>query len=180
MTREERQAASRAVCARLAERWPGREAPPLAASFASLPGEVELSAWHGLLRARGVAVAFPRIDPDLSRRAMDFFIVENETDWQPGPYGLREPDPARCRRVEPGEIGLHLVPGLAFSAEGARLGQGGGYYDRWLAKVPDATPLVGVCFACQIVDSVPTAAHDRRVPHVVTDEGWLGGASSTQ
>lgn len=180
MTRGERQAASQAVCARLAERWPGREAPPLAASFASLPGEADLAAWHEALRARGIAVAFPRVDPDLSRRTMEFYIVENESDWRPGAYGLREPDPARCRRVDPDEISLHLVPGLAFTAQGARLGQGGGYYDRWLAQVPDATPLVGVCFACQIVDSVPTEAHDRRVHHVVTDGGWLGGASSTQ
>jgi len=66
-----------------------------------------------------------------------------------------------------------IVPGLAFTAAGERLGQGGGWYDRFLAHVRDDCATVGVCFTDQVLDSVPTDAHDVRVDHVVTDAGVL-------
>lgn len=63
-----------------------------------------------------------------------------------------------------------IVPGVAFTRQGDRLGQGGGWYDRFLAEVrPDCTK-VGVAFAEQIVDALPLEPHDVRVDHVVTDE----------
>jgi 5-formyltetrahydrofolate cyclo-ligase len=66
-----------------------------------------------------------------------------------------------------------IVPGLAFTAAGERLGQGGGWYDRFLAHVRDDCVTVGVCFTDQVLDRVPTEAHDVRVDHVVTDAGVL-------
>ena len=64
---------------------------------------------------------------------------------------------------------LILVPGLAFTAAGDRLGQGGGWYDRLLADVRSDCVTVGVCFAEQIVDVLPTEPHDVPVDFVVTD-----------
>lgn len=81
-----------------------------------------------------------------------------------------EPDTAafveRCRRrgtavavpeeeVEPGWPDVVIVPGLAFTPTGVRLGQGGGWYDRFLAEVRPECLTVGVCFAEQMVDELP-------------------------
>ena len=66
-----------------------------------------------------------------------------------------------------------IVPGLAFTAAGDRLGQGGGWYDRFLSAVSTGCTTVGVCFAEQIVDTLPLEAHDVTMDHVVTELGVL-------
>jgi 5-formyltetrahydrofolate cyclo-ligase len=73
--------------------------------------------------------------------------------------------------VDPSWPDVVIVPGLAFTAGGDRLGQGGGWYDRFLAGVrPDCTT-IGVCFSEQVVDAIPTEGHDVVMDHVVTDAG---------
>ena len=73
--------------------------------------------------------------------------------------------------VAPGVPDVVIVPGLAFTPMGVRLGQGGGWYDRFLPDVrPDCT-VIGVGFASQVVDELPEERHDVRVDLVVTDEG---------
>lgn len=68
-------------------------------------------------------------------------------------------------------IDVAIVPGLAFTPDGDRLGQGGGWYDRVLAGVRDDCTVIGVCFAAQIVDELPVDRHDRRVDLVVSELG---------
>lgn len=64
-----------------------------------------------------------------------------------------------------------VVPGLAFTASGHRLGQGGGWYDRYLTEIRDDCLTIGVCFREQLLADVPVEAHDITVDVVVTDEG---------
>jgi len=64
-----------------------------------------------------------------------------------------------------------IVPGLAFTAQGDRLGQGGGWYDRFLADVRPGCRTIGVGFVEQIVDALPVEVHDIRLDHVVTESG---------
>ena len=68
-------------------------------------------------------------------------------------------------------VDVVIVPGVAFTAEGDRLGQGGGWYDRFLTEIRPDCPAIGVGFAPQIVDSLPVEPHDVRLDLVVTDEG---------
>ncbi len=69
----------------------------------------------------------------------------------------------------PDSIDLILVPGLAFSKDKHRLGRGGGFFDRLLSgRAKDAFKL-GICFSFQVVDQVPTEAHDVVMDAVVTD-----------
>jgi 5-formyltetrahydrofolate cyclo-ligase len=76
-----------------------------------------------------------------------------------------EPDPAA--------VDVVIVPGVAFAPDGARLGQGGGWYDRFLASVrPDCTS-IGVGFDPQVVDVLPTEPHDIRLDNVVTESGAM-------
>jgi 5-formyltetrahydrofolate cyclo-ligase len=80
-----------------------------------------------------------------------------------GPYGQLQP-PADAPEAAPA---LVFVPLLAFTAAGARLGQGGGHYDRWLAENPAAIP-IGMAWDAQRLDSIPLEAHDRPLAAVVT------------
>ena len=81
-----------------------------------------------------------------------------------------EPDPAWPDVV--------IVPGLAFSPAGDRLGQGGGWYDRFLARRRDDCVTIGVGFDEQIVAALPSEAHDVRLDHVVTESGRANSGAS--
>ncbi len=84
-------------------------------------------------------------------------------------YGLREPAPG-APAVKLEEIDLVIVPALAFDKEGHRLGRGGGFYDRFLARAELRRAfLLGVGFAPQLVARVPRLEHDRPVDAVITD-----------
>lgn len=63
-----------------------------------------------------------------------------------------------------------IVPGTAFTADGGRLGQGGGWYDRFLTGRRADTVLIGIGFARQLVESLPTEEHDVTLDIVVTDD----------
>jgi 5-formyltetrahydrofolate cyclo-ligase len=69
---------------------------------------------------------------------------------------------------DPSAVDLVIVPGVAFTPDGHRLGQGGGWYDRFLAGVRPGTPTVGVCFDVQVVPSLPVEPHDVHVDRVVS------------
>jgi 5-formyltetrahydrofolate cyclo-ligase len=73
--------------------------------------------------------------------------------------------------VDPTWPDVVVVPGLAFTTAGDRLGQGGGWYDRFLPQVRADCTTIGVCFAEQILDTLPVEAHDVTMDHVVTDRG---------
>jgi 5,10-methenyltetrahydrofolate synthetase len=72
-------------------------------------------------------------------------------------------NPARGARCNP----RSFVPLVGFTADGQRLGQGGGHYDRWLAAHPD-TVAIGLAWDMQLADELPTEPHDRPLAAVVT------------
>jgi 5-formyltetrahydrofolate cyclo-ligase len=73
--------------------------------------------------------------------------------------------------VDAGWPDVVVVPGLAFTVEGERLGQGGGWYDRFLSNIRPICTTIGVGFGQQLVESIPTEPHDVTLDHVVTDLG---------
>lgn len=79
--------------------------------------------------------------------------------------------PSASLPAEPSSIDAVVVPGLAFTASGWRLGQGGGWYDRLLSQVRDDCTSIGVAFEIQLVDELPTEGHDVRVDMVITEAG---------
>lgn len=88
----------------------------------------------------------------------------------PGAYGIWTPR-EDCPEILPGEIDLILVPGTAFDRRGARLGQGGGYYDRFLPRT--AGFRMGVCHDFALLDRVAQQPHDQRMDAVVTPGGII-------
>ena len=111
--------------------------------------------------------------PCVEQERLGLYAVASLFDLRPGPWELREPfaDPALA--IDPGSIDLILVPGVAFTRSGARLGRGGGYYDRLLSVLPAGTCKIGVCFDAQIVSELPLHPHDQHVDFVATESGIL-------
>ncbi len=97
--------------------------------------------------------------------------IGDDSEFSVGSFGIREP---LGPTADPSEIDVVLVPGLAFSAEGHRLGQGGGFYDKFLPLLRPQCLTIGVCFHEQVVPHVPGEEHDLAVDCVVTDRGPLG------
>jgi 5-formyltetrahydrofolate cyclo-ligase len=91
-----------------------------------------------------------------------------------GTFGILEPKmelrDSPARRVEPAELDLVVVPGVAFDRTGGRLGHGKGYYDRFLRTVRSDATLVGFAFECQLFPSIPMQAHDVPVHKVITEK----------
>jgi 5-formyltetrahydrofolate cyclo-ligase len=88
------------------------------------------------------------------------------------------PEPAARARLHPGAADLIVVPTLAFNRRGARLGTGGGYYDRWLARahLPSRRRhplLVGIAYADDELPMLTAAPHDLRLDRIVTERGWI-------
>ena len=98
--------------------------------------------------------------------------IDSFADLETGHYGIREPKADRFQVVPPGEIDAVLVPAVAFDRRGYRVGYGGGYYDRFLPKVPRAAK-IGAVFACQIVPEVPIDRYDVQTERIATEEGII-------
>lgn len=117
--------------------------------------------------AAGKLVALPRVNRET--RMLDLFALRDpDGDIQPGFRGIPEPR-LSCPAVATADIDWVLVPGVAFDARGARLGYGGGFYDRLLPLLAPGTPRIAGAFDVQVVDSVPTAGHDGLVDLIVTE-----------
>jgi 5-formyltetrahydrofolate cyclo-ligase len=89
-----------------------------------------------------------------------------------GAFGIPEIAPhlrsESARKIEPATIDLLIVPGVAFDRRGQRLGSGRGFYDRFIPRLRCDATLVGLALDCQIVDAVPSAAHDVPMHIVIT------------
>ena len=160
---DRRAAASAALCATLRAQ-PAWAAARLVCAFLPLPSEPQIAElWAGeaprafcFPRVRGQDVELIRIDdPSLLRRAT----------WK-----LEAAEFAAAPRVAASEVDLFLVPGLGFTPGGLRLGRGGGYYDRLLARRRPESRAIGLCFAGQLVADLPHEPHDQRVDLVIAGD----------
>ena len=132
------------------------------ASYQALPDELDTDRLTRRWWAAGRVVWLPRVSgPGL----LAWHPVEDPRQLRRGSFGIREPDPELVQAdALPAEAVL-LVPGVGFTPDGWRLGQGGGFYDRVLATHPGMT--IGLAFACQRVVEVPREPHDVRVCQVL-------------
>lgn len=89
-----------------------------------------------------------------------------------GPMNVWEPRP-ECAVVPAAELDFILVPGLAFTRAGHRIGRGAGFYDRYLSQPECRAQLIGVTTDLQLVDEIPTEPHDQRVGQIITESGLL-------
>lgn len=130
--------------------------------YAPLPHEVDLVP---LLREYPQhRYAFPRCLPE--HRLCFHHVCCPEQELRPGAMGILAPLP-RLPIFTPEEIDILIVPGVAFTPRGERLGYGGGYYDRYLPLCPQAR-ILATAFSEQLVDSIPTEPHDLLIPEILS------------
>ena len=129
--------------------------------YRSTANEPSTEALLADLLHRGARVAVPM------RRGADYDWggVGADTRWRKGDHGILEP--VEAETASAGDLRVMVVPGLAFDAQGGRLGHGGGHFDRLLAR-SDALR-IGLCFENRLVKAVPMESHDVRMDAVATE-----------
>ncbi len=96
-------------------------------------------------------------------------IIDPENDLIPGNYGILEPKQDATRIINPNNLDLILVPGVAFDPHGYRIGYGGGYYDRFFSKQTKKIPSIALAFDLQIVEQLPKEPFDHPVDYILTE-----------
>ena len=131
-------------------------------AYYSLPDEVNTHQLLDDLVADGKTVLLPKVIDD---KTMVISRYTGRWDVQEGLFHLMEPTGESFTAYD--EIEVALVPGMAFDAQGHRLGRGKGYYDRFFTLHSSLFTTIGVCFDFQKVAEVPTDEHDIPVDEVI-------------
>lgn len=176
-----RAAKSAAICARLVELL-GRSdpaAPRTVAVYAVMGSEVDPAAFATAAADRGWQVAYPCMlsatDTVACGQRMCMRAVAAD-DASAAPF-IAHPtqafaatniDSNRFPIVPAEALDMIVVPLVAFDQTGARLGYGGGCYDRYLPMLSPACQIIGIAFDEQRVDHIPTDAHDLPLPHIIS------------
>jgi 5-formyltetrahydrofolate cyclo-ligase len=135
--------------------------------YAPLGGEVETAFIAADALRTHRLLYYPIVDRE--HRRIRLGAVSDLSELAPGAFGILEP--AAAGALEAGELGpaLVCVPGVAFTPAAARLGRGGGYYDRLLAALSAEAVTAGLGYSFQLIDRLPEQLHDRRLDLVVTE-----------
>ena len=149
-----REDAERAIAAHLLQHPPIVNAQTVAA-FIATRGEVNLQPWFAAIPA-GLHIGLPIVAAE--RGSMSFHAFDPHAD---------------APLLDSAAFDAMLTPLVAFDSRGNRLGMGGGYYDRYLAAAGTRPYLLGVAFACQQAEALPTEEWDMRLDAVVTENGVL-------
>lgn len=176
-----RTAKSATICARLVELLDclGAAAPHTVAVYAAMGSEVDPAAFAAPAAARGWRVAYPcmlsAIDATACGQRMCMRAVAAD-DASAAPFiahptrafAATDIDSSRFPIVPAEALDMIIVPLVAFDRAGARLGYGGGCYDRYLPTLSPACQIIGIAFDEQRVGHVPTDAHDLPLPHIIS------------
>lgn len=176
-----RAAKSAVICARLVEMLErvGSEAPRTVAVYAAMGSEVNPAAFAVAAAGRGWQVAYPCMlsaadattcDQRMCMRA----VAAGDVDTAPfiahptRTFAATNIDSDRFPIVAAEALDMIVVPLVAFDRTGARLGYGGGCYDRYLSTVSASCQIVGIAFDEQCVGHVPTDVHDLPLPNIIS------------
>ena len=135
--------------------------------YVALPYEVQTWRMIEVMLSKGKRVVVPVAQPRTKRLVLSE-VRQPATELTNRVMGVLEPHPWALRRVPARDVDLVLVPALAFDRRGHRLGHGHGYFDRFLARLPKSTPMIGLAFRFQLFDRLPSAPHDHAVQVVLT------------
>lgn len=139
-----------------------RPSHPIALIYKALKSELPTEELEAELRTQGYEIAFPVTDGD---NLLAVIPAEGAT-WSKSSIGVLEP-PKDARCVPASALSVILVPGVAFGAQGERVGRGRGHYDRFLARAPQALR-IAQCLDFQLFESLPQQPHDQRVHWIFT------------
>ncbi|MBQ9060066.1 MAG: 5-formyltetrahydrofolate cyclo-ligase [Firmicutes bacterium] len=136
--------------------------------YMPINNEAEADLLIGPAQADGKKVFIPKVvGEEMIFNAYDPVLIREE-----GPFHIRES--ASEEVLEPDVGTLIIMPGSVFDVRGHRIGYGGGYYDKYLARCPQCMT-IAVCFDFQIVDDLPAEAHDICPQLIVSEDRIIGG-----
>lgn len=167
---------SAAIAARLLQMPEYRQAEAVL-GYMNFGAEFASLLWVERALADGKRLALPKVNRHTNH--LDLYWVEDlESQLAAGLWGIREPVVERCERLHNlNEVEFVLLPGVAFTRDGARLGYGGGFYDKLLAGMAQRPILVAAAFALQIVDTLPQEANDVKIEWVITEQEAIACAA---
>lgn len=140
-------------------------------AYVPFPSEPWSAAALEVLRETGREVLLPVVP--VPPGPLRWAVYDGPGALAPGPFGIAEPTGPRLGADAIGRATTILLPALAADRRGVRLGQGGGYYDRTLALVAPAVPLVVLLNDEELVDELPAEPHDRRVTAAALPSGLV-------
>jgi len=146
---------------------PAYHAATVVAAYSSFGSEFDTSDFLARVLSDGKQLFLPRMIR--AERTLELRrVIDPGANLVTGVWGIREPAQS-CPLLSGATVDFMLVPGVAFTTNGARLGYGGGFYDRLLASLDRRTARIAAAFQLQIVDQVPEGPHDQRIDQVVTE-----------
>jgi 5-formyltetrahydrofolate cyclo-ligase len=141
------------------------------AVFIPLAGEPDI--WtpaQQLMATQSANIYAPRM---MKEKQLDLVMITDPTALVRGSFGVIEPPLSWEPLTDLTTLDAIFIPGLALSMDGGRLGFGGGWYDRLLARIPESTIKIGVCWNEMLVDAVPMNAWDIRMDGILTESGYV-------
>ncbi|CAH1906449.1 5-formyltetrahydrofolate cyclo-ligase [Candidatus Nitrotoga sp. HW29] len=173
LTAAERACLSHAISERIAHLDTYRTANTVLA-YMSFGAEFSTDKWVQQALRNDKCVLLPKVNR--TTKELDIYHVTNlQHDLAPGQWGIREPLAERCAKMDAlQKVDFILLPGVAFGRNGARLGYGGGFYDKLLARIKASNQncrpaLIAGAFAIQLVEDIPQETTDHKVEWVVTE-----------
>ncbi len=149
--------------------------------YVSIPGEVQTTEIINFSYNEHKQIVVPIVQKKNKMLLLSILSNEHITDlnlnksvnkikmWERSNFGVLEPHQDTIKPINISEIDLIIVPGLGFDKTGMRVGFGGGYYDRLLAKRHKHTKLIAVAFNFQIFKSLPYNKYDQKVDLIITE-----------
>ena len=166
LSSDDAQKKSQNICSKINE-LPWFTEAKTVALFVPIRGEIDLQI---LFQNSDKQLLLPLVQ---NRTTLSFHRVKELSSLQKGSFNILEPQPTQHPIVPIEDIDLFLVPGLAFSKTGERVGYGGGYYDRILSQKKEGAHSLGVGFDCQIVQPGFSEKHDISLDAVLTEKRML-------
>ena len=169
LTQEERREKSITISERVIALKEFREAS-VVLLYAAVRSEVETQLIYNVAKKQGKRIYYPRVDG----KRMEFYLVDEKTEFETGTFGAREPKAEDAKRFvsNVNDKICVVIPGIVFDAAGNRIGYGGGYYDKYLQDMSKSSVCkVALAYKCQMVDSVKKEDHDIVMDYIVTEEG---------
>ncbi len=154
--------------------WPEFMKAGTVGCYASMRFEIDTAPVLSAILMAGKTLALPRT---LEKGVMEFRRVLDPASLRPGRWDIMEPG-KEAQLIPPEDLSLLLIPALAVDREGHRLGQGGGYYDRFLPQT--CCPLAALVLSRQVVPAVPCDERDYLVQWIITGKGILPAKISAQ
>lgn len=156
---------SRSVVSALEERIMKKDGCTTILLYHSMPDEVYTHDLIKSLHSKGKRVLLPTVVGD----DLELHEYEGEGNFATSKHFAIQESTGRLF-TDYDHIDLAVIPGMAFTLQGDRLGRGKGFYDRLLPKIK--CPLIGLAFPFQIVDTIPCESHDIKMSELITHSSF--------